>query len=65
MAARKAGPYSHALTTVAAAETTFASMAEYPRYVRDPARGYVTVAFPVGDGMEISSWTGVSRDRSG
>jgi predicted O-methyltransferase YrrM len=27
-------------------------------YVRDPDNGYVTVAFPVEDGMEISSWTG-------
>jgi hypothetical protein len=26
--------------------------------VRDPANGYVSVAFPVEDGMEISSWTG-------
>ena len=26
--------------------------------VRDPAHGYVTVGFPVEDGMEISSWTG-------
>jgi predicted O-methyltransferase YrrM len=50
---------------VAADDTTFASMAEYLRYVRDPASGYVTVAFPVEDGMEISSWTGVSRPRSG
>jgi hypothetical protein len=33
-------------------------MAGYVDYVRDPAHGYVTVAFPVEDGMEISSWTG-------
>jgi predicted O-methyltransferase YrrM len=50
---------------VAADDTTFASMAEYLHYVRDPASGYVTVAFPVEDGMELSSWTGVSRPRSG
>ncbi len=30
------------------------SMAEYLAYVRDPANGYVSVAFPVEDGMEIS-----------
>jgi len=29
-----------------------------PEYVRDPANGYVSVAFSVEDGMEISSWTG-------
>lgn len=33
-------------------------MAAYLEYVRDPAHGYVSVAFPVGDGMEISCWTG-------
>jgi hypothetical protein len=31
---------------------------DYLEYVRDPANGYVSVAFPVEDGMEISSWTG-------
>jgi predicted O-methyltransferase YrrM len=30
------------------------SMAGYLDYVRDPANGYVSVAFPVEDGMEIS-----------
>jgi hypothetical protein len=29
-------------------------MAPYLEYVRDPAAGYVSVEFPVGDGMEIS-----------
>jgi len=43
---------------VAADDTSFTSMAGYLDYVRDPANGYVTVAFPVEDGMEISSWTG-------
>jgi len=33
-------------------------MAGYLDYVRHPANGYVTVAFPVEDGMEISFWTG-------
>jgi predicted O-methyltransferase YrrM len=35
-----------------------ASMADYLAYVRDPAHGYVTIAFPVEDGMEVSCWTG-------
>jgi predicted O-methyltransferase YrrM len=42
---------------VVADDSTFASMADYLIYVRDPANGYVTVAFPVEDGLEISSWT--------
>jgi hypothetical protein len=33
-------------------------MAPYLDFIRDPASGYVTVAFPVEDGMEVSSWTG-------
>jgi predicted O-methyltransferase YrrM len=43
---------------VAADDITHASMADYLDFIRDPASGYVTVAFPVEDGMEISSWTG-------
>jgi hypothetical protein len=43
---------------VAADDNTHASLAEYLGYVRDPASGYVTVSFPVEDGVEISSWTG-------
>jgi predicted O-methyltransferase YrrM len=47
---------------VAADDITFDSMAGYLDYVRDPANGYVTVTFPVEDGIELSSWTGaVSR----
>jgi predicted O-methyltransferase YrrM len=42
---------------VAADDITHAGMAGYLDYVRDPANGYVTVAFPVDDGVEISSWT--------
>jgi predicted O-methyltransferase YrrM len=42
---------------VVADDSTFASMADYLSYVRDPASGYVSVDFPVEDGMEISSWT--------
>jgi predicted O-methyltransferase YrrM len=45
---------------VAADDITHATMADYLDYVRDPANGYVTVAFPVEDGMEISSWTGIN-----
>jgi predicted O-methyltransferase YrrM len=43
---------------VACDDITFASLAEYLDYVRDPASGYVSVAFPVDDGIEISCWTG-------
>jgi predicted O-methyltransferase YrrM len=43
---------------VVADDITFSSMAEYLDYVRDPAHGYVSVAFPVEDGMEVSCWTG-------
>jgi predicted O-methyltransferase YrrM len=45
-------------TLVAADDITHTTMADYLEYVRDPANGYVSVAFPVEDGMEISSWTG-------
>ena len=43
---------------VAADDITHAGMAPYIEFIRDPASGYVSVAFPVEDGMEISSWTG-------
>ncbi len=33
------------------------SLSGYLEYVRHPANGYVSVAFPVEDGMEISWWT--------
>jgi predicted O-methyltransferase YrrM len=39
---------------VVADDITFTTMADYLEYVRDPANGYVSVAFPVEDGMEIS-----------
>jgi predicted O-methyltransferase YrrM len=39
---------------VIADDTTFPSMSGYLAYVRDPAHGYVSVPFPVEDGMEIS-----------
>jgi predicted O-methyltransferase YrrM len=43
---------------VVADDISHDNMADYLTYIRDPANGYVTVAFPVEDGMEISSWTG-------
>jgi predicted O-methyltransferase YrrM len=43
---------------VAADDVTHAGLGEYLGYVRDPASGYVSVAFPVEDGIEISCWTG-------
>jgi len=43
---------------VAGDDSNGPGMADYLAYVRDPANGYVTVAFPVEDGMEISCWTG-------
>jgi predicted O-methyltransferase YrrM len=39
---------------VVADDTSMTSMADYLGYVRDPANGYVSVAFPVEDGMEVS-----------
>jgi predicted O-methyltransferase YrrM len=39
---------------VVADDTSFPSMAPYLEYVRDPANGYVSVAFPVEDHMELS-----------
>jgi predicted O-methyltransferase YrrM len=35
-------------------DSSFPSMTDYLNYVRDPANGYVSVEFPVEDGMEIS-----------
>jgi hypothetical protein len=43
---------------VVADDISHDNMADYLTYIRDPSNGYVTVAFPVEDGMEISSWTG-------
>jgi predicted O-methyltransferase YrrM len=42
---------------VAADDNNHASMTDYLAYIRDPSNGYVTVSFPVEDGMELSSWT--------
>jgi predicted O-methyltransferase YrrM len=43
---------------IAADDNTHPGMTNYLGYVRNPANGYVTVSFPVEDGVEISSWTG-------
>jgi predicted O-methyltransferase YrrM len=39
-------------------DSSFPSVAGYLAYVRDPGNGFVSVEFPVEDGMEISSWAG-------
>jgi predicted O-methyltransferase YrrM len=39
-------------------DNSFESMTDYVAYVRDPANGYVSVDFPIEDGMEVSCWTG-------
>jgi hypothetical protein len=43
---------------VVADDNTHASLGKYLAFVRDPANGYVTVDFPVADGLEISCRTG-------
>lgn len=39
-------------------DSSFPDMADYLAYVRDPVNGYVSVSFPVEDGLELSTWTG-------
>lgn len=43
---------------VLADDSSFGSVQPYLGYVRDPRNGYVSVAFPVEDGVEISCRTG-------
>lgn len=43
---------------VVADDINLRSLAPYLEYVRDPMSGYVSVIFPVADGMEISCRTG-------
>jgi predicted O-methyltransferase YrrM len=43
-------------------DTSYESAAGYLAYVRDPGHGFVSVEFPVDDGIEISSWTGRPLD---
>jgi predicted O-methyltransferase YrrM len=38
-------------------DISFPSLSGSLEYVRQPANGYVSVAFPVEDGMEITCWT--------
>jgi predicted O-methyltransferase YrrM len=40
---------------IAADDNNHANMAEYLQYVREPSHGYVSVCFPIEDGVEISS----------
>jgi predicted O-methyltransferase YrrM len=42
---------------IVADDINLSSLSGYLEYVRDPANGYVSAAFPVEDGMEISCWT--------
>jgi len=46
---------------IVADDTSFPSVSAYLEYVRHPSNGYVSVAFPVLDGMEISCWTADGR----
>jgi hypothetical protein len=43
---------------VTAGDTSYESAASYLAYVRDPGNGFVSVEFPVDDGIVVSSWTG-------
>ncbi len=42
---------------IVADDINLSSLSGYLEYVRDPANGYVSAAFLVEDGMEISCWT--------
>jgi predicted O-methyltransferase YrrM len=50
---------------IVADDINLPSLSDYLEYVRHPNNGYVSVAFPVEDGMEISCWTadGVCGER--
>ncbi len=43
---------------VVADDSSNESVTDYLAYVRDPGNGFVSVEFPVEDGIEVSSWTG-------
>ena len=42
---------------VIADDTSYESAADYLAHVRDPGNGFVSVDFPVDDGIAVSSWT--------
>lgn len=42
---------------VIADDTSYESAADYLAHVRDPGNGFVSVDFPIDDGIEVSSWT--------
>lgn len=50
---------------IIADDTKLPSLKGYMEYVGDGANGYVSVAFPVEDGMQISCWTGDSTVAGG
>jgi len=51
---------------VVADDINLPSLSSYLEYVRQPTNGYVSVAFPVEDGMEISCWSADERpDKKG
>ena len=50
---------------IVADDSSFETMADYLHYVRDRANGYISVSFPVADGMEISCWTAGELDATG
>lgn len=45
---------------IVADDINLSAMADYLTYVRDPANGYISVAFPIEDGMEVSCRAGAS-----
>jgi predicted O-methyltransferase YrrM len=42
---------------IIADDTSYESAAAYLAHVRDPGSGFVSVDFPVDDGIEVSSWS--------
>jgi predicted O-methyltransferase YrrM len=46
---------------IVADDINLPSLSGYLEYVRHPASGYVSVAFPLEDGMEISCWSSPER----
>jgi predicted O-methyltransferase YrrM len=56
-------PRLGAAALIVADDINLSTMADYLAYVRDPTNGYISVAFPIEDGMEISCRTG-AHDQS-